>query len=192
MSDSDINKAIVDGQADFATVQRKLLAQYSVPLSRINLINDYADIYYAEMAQNTTVSVMTPACYIKRLSAINYINFTTLTFNEEKQHYESLFKNSETISIEINAAEDIYDINASFSVGLRQNGTLISSASISGLKGEFPERSTSWPDTPSYYRIIYVELKQSDINIDQPIELIIRYITGDELIYNINLMNYTE
>lgn len=104
----------------------------------------------------------------------------------------SLFKNSETISIEINAAEDIYDINASFSVGLRQNGTLISSASISGLKGEFPERSTSWPDTPSYYRIIYVELKQSDINIDQPIELIIRYITGDELIYNINLMNYTE
>lgn len=192
MSDSDINKAIVDGTADFATVQRMLLAQYSVPLSRINLINDYADFYYSIIAQNTTVSVITPACYIKRLSAINYMNFTTLNFGQAKQQYESLFKSPELINIEINAAEDVYDTNASFAVGVRQNGKIISNASISGLKGEFPERSASWPDTPSYYRIINVEVEQSDINIAEPIELVIRYITGDELIYNINLLNYTE
>ena len=133
---------------------------------------------------------MTPDYYIMRDSALAYADFSEYSLSTAKFWYEDMFAKGQMIRFDIKAAETIFSDTASFSVGIRQGGKTVRPATIYGLKNDYPSMSSAWPDTPAYYRHVDVGFTQASLDVTQPVELLIRYFDGNELVYKVNLLQY--
>lgn len=188
MTDAEIQQAIENGKADLMTVQKSYLDKFIVPVSSKNIQTSGGAILFDLLAEKSQVTVLTPCVYITRMSCVSNANFKTYPFDAAKEYYTKAEK-VQGISIEAMLAEISYNNSASFSVGVMQDGKVISVPAISGLDG-FPDKSSAWPDTPAYERLVVLTLNQSSIDVNRPIQLIVRHATGDEIVYEINLTNY--
>ncbi|MBQ9440564.1 MAG: S-layer homology domain-containing protein [Paludibacteraceae bacterium] len=180
ISDEAVKSAINDGKADFSTVSSKL-SKYMVKASSTSS-------YYAEqVAKESEVTVLCPRAYLMRQSCMKYLEFKEYSFSDGRAYCDKA-EEMKYIGIEVHAVETQYSTTSTFSVGVMQDGNIIQSA-VSGLDS-FPSKGSGWPNFPKYYRAGVVGFSQDSINISKPIQIIVRYITGDEITYTINLQDY--
>lgn len=180
MSDDAVRAAINDGKANFDTVSTKL-EKYTVKASSTGS-------YYAErVAKVSEVTVLCPRVYLMRQSCMNYLKFKDYAFSDGRAYCDKS-EELKYIGIEVHAVEPLYNTSSSFSIGVMQDGKVIESA-VSGLDS-FPSRGSGWPNFPEYFRTGVVGISQDSIDASKPIQVIVRYITGDEIYYTINLQDY--
>lgn len=178
MSEQDILSAINAGKADYYTVQ-----------NRINAYNlkDYiqSESSYFEL-NNVSVTLITPYSRIVQRSNLSYSGFNELSFATATEIYNEFLKDK-LILFEIRGGEYTYSTSSEFSVASFQNGKQLSKATMTA---GFPYRSASWPNAPAYYRVGELGIMQDAIDITQPIQIVVRYLTGDECTYSINLRDF--
>lgn len=180
MADDDIRAALNDGKDKVNTVSSKL-NKYVVNASSCST-------YYAQLvADESEVTVFCPRVYLMRQSCMSYLQFKEYAFADARAYYDKC-EELKYIGIEVKAVEQLYKTESSFSIGIMQDGNIIQCA-VSGLDS-FPSKGSGWPLFPEYYRVGMIGFSQDNIDVSKPIELIIRYITGDEIHYTINLQDY--
>ena len=180
MKTADLEQAIQDGRGTYESVTQ-MLSKYSVSASSTN--GSYADM----CKEYATVTVLTPYVNIVRRSYLNNQKFEDYTLDDAMAFYAS-YLDKKNILIEIHAPESSFSTSPSFYVGLLQGGNVIETT-LSG-ENDYPSRSSYWPKFPEYFRTEIVSFSQSALDINNPVQLVIRYAGEHEIVYNINLSDY--
>jgi len=186
MTDSIIEQALTYGRyTDIFNITRSQADNYNIYPS-----NPDETIAHETLSNLTQVMVLTPTVYIQRAAAMATAKYETYTLAEAKNYY-NLCLSAQSIAFELIIPEAEYSTQSIVSIGVFQDGKKIENAVISGLTG-FPERSSRWPDNFAYQRIVNLTFNQSSIDITKNVQLKINYVGVAELIYNANLIQYSE
>jgi len=158
-------------------------------IDRSYIVRASADGTLAQtVANNCELRVYTPYLFIVRASAMAAARYETYSFEEAKEH-NRLAVTVEQIDFEMRLAEYSYESTASMSIAAFQGNTRIDLTVTSGMNG-FPERSSSWPNNPAYVRTVIANIHQSDIDVNEPVQIKVNYLGSWELVFTISLTNY--
>jgi len=175
LTDDEIKQAIKEGEKGFKNYINNIEPKYIVKPNKATIMSKY-----------NIIKIFTPYFYIAASAALASEKYNIYSFSEAKKHYNSQ-EQPEVISISIILYELNYKSTSNYVIGVFQDDKKID-ASIKGLTG-YPDDSDYYPYDPAYKRFGNISIFQSDIDINKPITVKIKF-ASEETVYEIYLKNY--
>lgn len=162
LSDQLIKDAIKEGEQGYNHMSA-YTEKYFLPI-----IEDKLHIFQPR------ITILTPYLNVARASFFESQKFKTYSFTEAKSFADGI----NVLAFDVVEYADKISYGENIDFVLKQGDTVIEPKEISG-RSNLAERTTSWPDSPAYHKLVSVHFPIEKIDFNKKAELIYLYAGKD-------------